>query len=665
MKDMIRFNNKNQRKGVFGNMVIISLIFHLSLLGGGFSSCARMGSPDGGWYDDTPPRVVSASPAENGVNVKSHKVVINFDEYIKVEDIQNKVIVSPPQLEQADIKASGRRIVVDLKDSLKANTTYTIDFSDAITDNNEGNPMGNYTFSFSTGTQIDTLEVSGYVLNAENLEPMKGVLVGLYQNFADSVIHSEPMMRVSRTNGSGRFTVKGVGPGTYRIYALQDADGDFLYGQKSEYMAFSHDSIVPSCMQDMRQDTIWRDSLHIANIVKVGYTHFLPDDVTLLCFQEPQTDRFLLKTERKEPNRLDFYFTYGSDSLPVLRGLNCNLDGTVIPEYSLKKDTISYWLSDTTLVNQDTLLVEFSYLATDTLGQLVQRTDTLEQIAKTPYAKRVKEKEKAFEKWKKEQEKRKKREEPYDTIMKPKALEVKINANQNISPLHVLRFEMPEPLARCDTGSVHLYSKIDTVWYRTPHDFRQIGTRIYEMDVDWQPDTEYSLEIDTAAFEGIYGQVSKPIKQGIKVLNDDAFSTLTVEISGAESADSVVVQLMDNSDKVRRQAVAHGGQPAEFYYLQPGSYYLRAFIDKNGNGTWDTGRYDDDLQPEPVFYNPEIVECKAKWDVSRQWNLTALPRYKQKAAAITKQKPDKEKQLRNRNLDRAKKLGKEYIDNIK
>ena len=646
-------------------MVIISLIFHLSLLGGVFSSCARMGSPDGGWYDDTPPRVVSASPAENGVNVKNRKVVINFDEYIKVEDIQNKVIVSPPQLEQADIKASGRRIVVDLKDSLKANTTYTIDFSDAITDNNEGNPMGNYTFSFSTGTQIDTLEVSGYVLNAENLEPMKGVLVGLYQNFADSVIHREPMMRVSRTNGSGRFTVKGVGPGTYRIYALQDADGDFLYGQKSEYMAFSHDSIVPSCMQDIRQDTIWRDSLHIANIVKVGYTHFLPDDVTLLCFQEPQTDRFLLKTERKEPNRLDFYFTYGSDSLPALRGLNCNLDGTVIPEYSLKKDTISYWLSDTTLVNQDTLLVEFSYLTTDSLGQLVQRTDTLEQIAKTPYAKRVKEKEKAFEKWKKEQEKRKKREEPYDTIMKPKALEVKINANQNISPLHVLRFEMPEPLAHCDTSLVHLYSKIDTVWYRTPHDFRQIATRTYEMDVDWRPDTEYSLEIDTAAFEGIYGQVSKPIKQGIRVLGDDAFSTLTVEIGGAEPTDSVVVQLMDTSDKVKRQAVAHGGQPAEFFYLQPGSYYLRAFIDKNGNGTWDTGRYDDDLQPEPVYYNPEIVECKAKWDVSRQWNLTALPRYKQKAAAITKQKPDKEKQLRNRNLDRAKKLGKEYIDNIK
>ena len=140
-----------------------------------------MGNPDGGWFDDTPPKVISSSPDDKAVEVKAKKVVINFDEYIKVEDVQNKVIISPPQLEQADIKASGKRIIVELKDSLKEDVTYTIDFSDAITDNNEGNPMGNYTFSFSTGDHIDTLEVSGYCLNAENLEPIKGILVGLYQ----------------------------------------------------------------------------------------------------------------------------------------------------------------------------------------------------------------------------------------------------------------------------------------------------------------------------------------------------------------------------------------------------------------------------------------------------------------------------------------------------
>ena len=217
-------------------MVIISLICHLSSF---VASCARMGSPDGGWYDDTPPRVVSSSPANQGVNVKAKKVTINFSEYIKLDDPQNKVVISPPQLEMPEIKAAGDRIIVELKDSLKANTTYTVDFGDAISDNNEGNPLGNYTFSFSTGDHIDTLEVSGYCLNAKDLEPIKGLMVGLYSNFEDSLFHKEPMMRVSRTNGSGHFTIKGVAPGAYRCFALQDNDGDLVFGQKSEIIAFN------------------------------------------------------------------------------------------------------------------------------------------------------------------------------------------------------------------------------------------------------------------------------------------------------------------------------------------------------------------------------------------------------------------------------------------
>ena len=156
-------------------------------VGGGLTSCARMGTPDGGWYDETPPRVVSASPDDKAINVKTQKIVINFSEYIKIEDAQNKVIVSPPQIEQAEIKAAGKRILIELKDSLKENTTYTVDFSDAISDNNEGNPLGNYTYTFSTGTEIDTFEVAGYVLQAENLEPVKGILVGLYDDLSDTV----------------------------------------------------------------------------------------------------------------------------------------------------------------------------------------------------------------------------------------------------------------------------------------------------------------------------------------------------------------------------------------------------------------------------------------------------------------------------------------------
>ena len=284
-----------------------------------------MGAPDGGWYDDDPPRVIGATPAEGATNVTARKITIQFDEYIKLADATQNVIVSPPQLEMPEIKAAGKKIVVELKDSLKANTTYTIDFSDAISDNNEDNPMGNYTYTFSTGEQIDTFEVAGYVLDASNLEPVKGISVGLYNNLADSVFRKEPLMRISRTDGSGHFVIKGVAPGEYRVYALEDADGDFKFSQKSERIAFSHETYNPSAKPDIRQDTIWRDTLHIDNIVQVPYTHFYPDDVIMLAFQEEQTDRYLLKQpERLEANRITLYFSYGNEQLPVIKGLNFN-----------------------------------------------------------------------------------------------------------------------------------------------------------------------------------------------------------------------------------------------------------------------------------------------------------------------------------------------------
>ena len=644
------------------SMWAIFFILHSSFF---ILSCARMGNPDGGWYDDTPPFVVSATPADGATDVKAKKVIINFNEYIKIENAQEKVIVSPPQLEQAEIKAAGRRIIVELKDTLKENTTYTVDFSDAITDNNEGNPMGSYTYSFSTGNHIDTLEVSGYLLNAEDLEPVKGVLVGLYPyDVPDSAFRHEAMMRVSRTNGSGQFTIKGVADGKYRAFALKDADGDFVFGQKSELIAFSHDSIVPSWKPDTRQDTIWRDSLHIANIKPVPYTHFLPDDVTLLCFQEPQTDRYLVKTERDTPGKIGLYFSYGHDSLPKIKGINFNADSAFVIEHTMQRDTVLYWLRDTALVNQDTLTMELRFMGTDTLGVLTEMVDTITALAKVPYEKRRKELEKELEKWQKEQDKLKKKGEKYDSIMPQKFITPKV-AGQQITPLQRVFIELEEPLMRCDTSAIHLYSKPDTTWYRTPHEVVQLTPRRYEVKAAWQESTEYSLEIDSAAMQNISGLVNNALKQGIKVGNPDDFSTLTVEVSGtpitaADSVATTIVWLLDSSGKPIEQATVKDGK-AKFLYVKPATYYLRAYCDMNGNGKWDTGVYDEDRQPEPVFYFNEEVECKAKWDVSRKWNVRAVPRYQQKPAKIVKQKPEQAKKQRNRNLERAKQLGKQYI----
>lgn len=621
-------------------------------------SCARMGQPDGGWYDETPPRILGATPADKGTNVKNRKISIFFDEFIQIENATEKVVVSPPQLETPEIVASGKRIRIELLDSLKPNTTYTIDFSDAITDNNENNPLGNYTYSFSTGDAIDTLEVSGKVLQAQDLEPVKGILVGLYSDLSDTAFTTKPMLRVSRTDGSGRFVIKGVAPGTYRVYALQDADGNYLFNQKSEMLAFSQEKIVPSFKPDVRQDTTWIDSLRIKSIDRVGYTHFLPDDIVLRAFNEVMTDRYFLKAERREPESFTLFYSYGGE-MPQVRGLNFQSDDAFIIESTEKQDTITYWLKDTALVNQDTLRVELTYHMTDSLGKLVEQIDTLDILSRISHEKRQKDLEREREEWQKKQDRAKKRGEPYDSIMPPKALAIGVKAPSELDPDKNIPFTFNTPLASVDTAAIHLYSKHDTLWYNAPLEFNHVRGREYELRGEWRPDIEYSLEIDSAAFVDIYGKVSPPFKQGFKVKSFDDYGTLLLNIPTMTDT-TIVVQLLDAGDKIIKEVTTNQGV-AEFYYVSPSTYYVRMYIDSNRNGEWDTGLYSANRQPETVCYFPKEIEIRAKWDFTETWNPLATPVIQQKPAAVTKQKPDKDKKIKNQNARRAEQLGIEYI----
>ncbi len=639
-----------------------------------FSSCARMGRPDGGWYDETPPYVVASVPKDGETQVNTRRIRILFNEYIKLENASENVVVSPPQMEQPDIKALGKRIDVEIKDSLKPNTTYTVDFSDAISDNNEGNPLGNYTYSFSTGDRIDTLQVSGHVLQADNLEPVKGILVGLYADLADSAFTTKPMLRVARTDSRGHFVIRGVAPGNYRAYALADMDGNYMLSQRSEQLAFSHDTFSPGTAEAFRQDTTWIDSLHIKSIARVGYTRFTPDDITLRTFTQPLTDRFFLKAERQKATHFTLTFSYGSDTLPTLRGLDFDAAGSLFVEPSARRDTITYWLTDTALVNRDTLNVEISYLATDTLGRLAPQTDTLQILSKDTYARRIKKQQKEAEEWTRQQEKKKKRGEPYDSIMPRQTTKPDLRTASNLDPDRNISIEFESPLERIDTALIHLYAKHDTLWYKAPFRIEArpvvapgdtVGSdtprsrRKYTLRGEWRPDMEYSLEIDSMAFTDIYGMVSPKMKRGFKVRSLDEYGSLMFTIPHFTDA-PVVVQLLDAQDAVVKTARLTDGT-AQFYYIVPGTYYARLFADDNGNGVWDTGEYAANRQPEAVYYYPDKIECKAKWDISLNWEPTSRPLHRQKPEAITKQKADKQRRLMQRNMERARKLGIEYV----
>lgn len=626
------------------------------------AGCARMGSPDGGWYDETPPRVIGANPAEGAVNVKAKQFYVDFNEFIKIENASENVIVSPPQTEAPEIKSQGKRISIKLVDSLKANTTYTIDFSSSISDNNEGNPLGNYTYTFSTGDRIDTLEVAGYVINAENLEPVKGILVGLYDNLSDSAFYKLPMLRVARTDSRGHFIVRGVAPGRYHIFALQDQDGDYRYGQRSEMMGFSDQIIEPTFKDNIRQDTLWKDSLRIMSIDRVHYTHFLPDDVCLRVFNATISTRYLLKSERPDPRYLLLNYSYPDSVLPTIKGLNFDAtDAFLIERPVAGKDSLLYWLRDTALVNQDTLRLSVTTSITDTLGVLRQQTDTLEFLSKVSYARRLKEQQKKIEEWQKDQEKKKKRGEPYDSIMPPEALALKFEPSQSLDPDQNITITSPTPLEPVDTAMIHLYShqQNDSLWYKEPYDLRRLSDMTYVLRASWRPDMEYSLETDSAAFRDIYGTVTKAQKMGLKVPGNDTYASLLITINGM-SGKHLLVNLLDKSGNVVKTDTVDNGQ-AEFYYLKEGDYYASLIVDANHNGKWDTGDYDLRLQPEQVYFYPEKITCKAKWDMTVSWNPTEKPLYQQKPTDITKQKADKERKIQNRNAQRAAQLGIQYL----
>lgn len=635
-------------------LFIIKLITMLTIV-----SCANIGSPDGGRYDEEPPEVVSAIPADRAVNVDKQKISILFNEFVKLTNASEKVVISPPQLEVANVRAAGKRIKVTLFDSLQSNTTYTVDFSDAIEDNNEGNPMGFYTYSFSTGPVIDTMEMSGHVLAAENLEPVKGMLVGLYRadsTYDDSLFRTKPLVRVSRTNGSGHFTIKGIAPGQYRIFALQDGDGDYRFSQKSEAIAFDTLVYVPSSRPDLRMDTCWRDSIYYDSIRVVPYTHYLPDNIVLFSFLEGKQDLHMLKTERPEPDWFKIYFTAPVDTLPVIRGLNFN-DSCLVLEASEHNDTLTYWITDTAFTHRtDSLEMEMRSLDTDTLGVLGWRTDTFMLVARTGWAKIRDEKQKKIDEWNKEREKKiKKSKKPLPPEQNPYEqdfLDVKISPTGALDPNRNVMIQSSEPISSIDTARIHLYVVRDSNLYEEPYLLLPTPhkARSYTLYAEWQPDYKYAVAVDSAAITGVMGHTNRKVRTELRIRNLNEYGTLIANLLTKDTC--MVVQLLNGSDRVVTQQRVSSSGVAEFYFLSPDIYYMRCFVDINGNGKWDVGDYGQGLQPERVYYFPKPMNVRAGWDVEQEWDVQGIPVMRQKPAELIKQKADKKKTPRERNKER-------------
>lgn len=594
-------------------------------------SCANNGNPSGGPIDKTPPIFMRSNPTPNAVNVKDRKIEIFFDEIVTLKDPSTKIIVSPAQTEMPRMSALGRKVTVELVDSLLPNTTYTIDFSNSIQDNNEGNAIDNFAFAFSTGSVIDSMRVSGYVLDSRTLEPMQSVVVGLQSNLADSAFHKEKLQRVALTNDRGQFTIRNVSPGSYHIFALKDLDRDYKFGNPTEDIAFLDSIIVPSIGSREAADTVYNDLNEIDTIMRATRPAYFPNDILLSMFNEDRKSQYLANNLRVDSTRISLTFAAASDTLPSLSivGRNDVPDQWYTLERSQTNDTLTYWIRPPHLVSADTLIVATTYLRTDTASNLSWGTDTLKFT------------------FQRQKAKKKKKNEETDSLEQIRFMELHPLANGTQEVYAPLLLQTGTPIERYSREAFHLQRKLqnDTIFY--PAEIKSIALRDSTLSrrdlmlkVDWEPGAAYTLAVDSLAITDIYGLQTKPLKVDFNVRKMEEYGNIVFNIPAVR--DSAIVELLDGTEKIVLRAPVKSHR-AELLNLLPGKYYARLFIDRNGNGKYDTGNYDMHLQPEETVYYPGAINLKKNWDVEQTWDIYATPIDKQKPEAIKKNKPERKK----------------------
>lgn len=583
-------------------------------------SCANMASPNGGPYDEKPPRFIASTPLPNQTNFKGNKVEIEFDELIQIENPMENVIVTPPQRMLPVIQARGRKAVVELKDTLKPNTTYTIDFTNSIADNNEKNVFENFSFAFSTGNVIDSLEVSGTLLNAENLEPMPGITIGLHSNQTDSAFRKLPFERISRTNDKGKFTIRNIATGSYHIFGLNDINRDYRFDQPGEEMAFADSLYTPTFQFTSRNDTVWKDSVTVDSIKVVNYTRFMPDDVLLLLSKEKFERQYLTKSERTQDNRFTIRFNAQIDSIPAPRLLQAEAvqDKWYVAQKAEENKAVHYWLTDSLLWKQDTIRVALDYLKSDSLNVLRPQTDTLQMVLrKRPEVK-----------------KKRKKGEPEPIVF----LGMNVDAPSSMDVFDTVSVVFDEPVLNIKKEAFYLDRKVDTLWQEVDFNFIPDSTNAlgFFIDRDWKYGETYRLEADSATIYSLYGKWNNVLSTQFTIKKQDDYGNLYINLPGVDT--TAFVQLLNASDQpVRKAPVREGG--VLFMDLKPDKYYARIILDLNNNDEWDPGNFAEKRQPEPVYYYPGFFTVMQNFDVEETWDVTATPLIRQKPLEITKNKP--------------------------
>ena len=544
------------------------------------SRCASTQTgPSGGPRDTIPPVLLRVSPSNQSLNFKANSFDLTFDEYVILKDVAKNVIVSPPSLVRPQIRTHAKGIRVRFNDTLKSNTTYTVNFGSAIEDINENNPFPAYRYVFSTGSYIDSMRIIGKVFDAYTLEPVENVSLMLYEEFKDSTVFQRIPDAYSRTDTLGYFSVDYIKPSPYAVVAIEDKNSNMRYDPGSEKIAFLDSLVSPVVMKKPLKDTLLVDS--------EGDTLALP--------QRSSEPRFYIYAEEGTRQTLSEYTLVANREIrlrfaqknPQINSFHLDgIDSTgYVVETSRFRDTVTYWITAETL--PDTLRGAVNYMRTDSTGNL--------SPTETSFRFPIKGKEESNSKKDKEDEEDKK---------ESLNLNVTYNVPHELME-HGVKFYFPTLPVLVDPAKLLLekknvdgneFEKVDIQWRKDT-----TTNRTYYLWANWIASTDYRLTMQPGAFADIYGLESDSTGYQFSAPNPDRYSSITLNLSNI--GEQCIVQLLsEKKDKVLRENVVAKDGKIEYNYLQPEKYCIRFIEDLNQNGIWDPGKYLERRKPERVVF---------------------------------------------------------------
>ena len=567
-------------------------------------SCANTTTPPSGGPKDTiPPVITRIKPLAGTINVPTHKtkLELTFDEYVVVKDPKS-LYLSPPLEKAPKFKIQNKSVVVYFESDLDSNKTYTLDVTNAIADNNEGNMFPGYTLVFSTGDRIDSMMVTGTVQDCNTLQPIKGATVMLYKDHADSAVFLKRPDAAIKTDDWGYFCLRNIQDTLYRMYALIDENNNNKYDPETEKIAFL-DSLVQPVMKvndtlpelakyDMK-DTLCclaRKSEHELNI-----------------FKEKPSKQMIVNKERigERTAYITFMAPYAQIDSIWIKGVPSN---RLITQFNLEQDSLEIWVNDPRK-QPDTLFLNVNYLKTDSLGVL------------NPFLEEIK-------------------------LVKPKILPGKtakkdlkkedttavftIDAKpENIEQYgFVLEFKYPVVESAFDSLSFRYLNprqQESKGAYTVTQDSLNLRKYVVRPKDKLLPGYEYYLKVPHRKFKDINGFYNDSTEVKVSLPNDDKLSTMTLKMSNVNN--KYIIDLLDEKrTNVLRSYIIDADQDLIFPYLKAGKYSVRITEDINRNGLVDTGILLEHKQPEKVrFYKledgtllidvPEMVEIEQNIDV--------------------------------------------------